>query len=158
MAKISFDLQFGCTGQDALLKIAQTPEAAPHKDFYDAKIAGNGGLLAIYQGKAPEAVKLGFFAKSQAHFETVSSVFFEVLPPYLPESGFIGGESPGEDDFHIGAWLARISATAGAKASEDGLKALESALGKPIPAKVAAYWNAWIERPSWTVVYADGLH
>jgi len=139
----------------ALEKYSATPEAAPFKAFYDAKLAGNGGLLAIYQGKAPEEVKEGFFKQSQAHFANVTAFVFEVLPSHLTGSGFIGGEQPGEDDFHVGAWLTRIAATVGATSGDDALKAFEAAYGKPVPEKVAAYWNAWIVRSSWKKVYAE---
>ena len=76
------------------------------------------------------------------------------MPGYLPESGLIGGERPGEDDFHVGAWLARIVSTTGGKE----VSALEAELGQPVPPKVVSYWNAWSERDSWKKVYAQGLH
>jgi hypothetical protein len=31
----------------------------------------------------------------------------------------MGGETPGKDDFHVGAWLTRIAALNGAKSSDD---------------------------------------
>ncbi|KAJ7139837.1 hypothetical protein C8R44DRAFT_606389 [Mycena epipterygia] len=144
--------------QEALEKYSQEAEGAPHKDFYEAKLAQNGGMLAVVTGKAPAEHKAGFFAKSQDHFDTVKTAVFEVLPGFLPTSGFIGGERPGEDDFHVGAWLTRIAATVLAKSSDDALAAFETAYGAPVPAKVAAYWGAWTARPSWKKVYAGGLH
>ncbi|KAJ7456702.1 hypothetical protein FB451DRAFT_1276887 [Mycena latifolia] len=144
--------------QAALEKHSQTPEAEPHKAFYETKLAQNGGLLAIVTGKAPAEHKAGFFAKSQAHFDSVKTAVFEVLPGFLPASGFIGGEVPGEDDFHVGAWLTRIAATCGAKSADDALAAFAAAYGAPVPEKVAAYWGAWTARPSWKTVYATNLH
>ncbi|KAJ6627216.1 hypothetical protein B0H10DRAFT_2161300 [Mycena sp. CBHHK59/15] len=144
--------------QAALEKYSQGPDAEPHKAFYEAKIAQNGGLLAIFTGKAPEEAKAGFFTRSQAHFDSVKSAVLEVFPGVLPASGFIGGETPGEDDFHLAAWLTRVAATVGAKSGDNALAAFEAAYGTPVPTKVAAYWGAWIVRPSWKKVYASGLH
>ncbi|KAJ7130072.1 hypothetical protein C8R43DRAFT_670276 [Mycena crocata] len=144
--------------QAALEKYSQAPEAAPFKAFYEKKLGENGGMLAIITGKAPAEHKAGFFAKSQAHFDSIKSAVSTLLPSFLPESGFIGGEVPGEDDFHVGGWLTRIAATTGAKSSGDALASFEAAYGAPVPPKVAAYWGAWTERPSWKKVYAGGLH
>ncbi|KAJ6519540.1 hypothetical protein C8R45DRAFT_25474 [Mycena sanguinolenta] len=144
--------------QAALEKFAADPAAESYKAFYETKKKQNGGMLAIVTGKAPEEHKAGFFTQSQAHFENVKGAVFEVLPGFLPDSGFIGGEIPGEDDFHVGAWLTRIAATTGGKSADDALAAMEKAYGAPVPAKVTAYWGAWTARPSWKKVYAAGLH
>ncbi|KAJ7357076.1 hypothetical protein DFH08DRAFT_912120 [Mycena albidolilacea] len=144
--------------QAALEKHAADPGAEPYKAFYETKKGQNGGLLAIVTGKAPAEHKAGFFANSQKHFEAVKSAVLEILPGALPDSGFVGGEVPGEDDFHLGAWLTRIAATTGAMSADDALAAFEKAYGVPPPAKVASYWGAWTARPSWKKVYAGGLH
>ncbi|KAJ7630660.1 hypothetical protein FB45DRAFT_748030 [Roridomyces roridus] len=144
--------------QAALEKHSKGSDAEAHKAFYDNKLATNGGLLALVKGQVPAEHKDGFFAKSQAHADSLKSAIFELLPSVLPDSGFLGGEIPGEDDYHVGAWLARIAVTAGAKSSGDALTAFEAAYGTPVPEKVAAYWNAWTARPSWQQVYAGGLH
>ncbi|KAJ6592587.1 hypothetical protein B0H19DRAFT_918542 [Mycena capillaripes] len=144
--------------QPALEKYAQHPDAAPFKVFYEDKLAFNGGMLALFTGKAPEEHKAGFFAKSEAHFASVKAALYDLVPGFLPESGFIGGAAPGEDDFHVGAWVTRIAATCGATSSEDALAAFKLAFGGPVPANVAAYWGAWTERTSWKTVYATALH
>ncbi|EEB95385.1 hypothetical protein MPER_05655 [Moniliophthora perniciosa FA553] len=144
--------------QDALHKFFASTEATPFKAFYEAKIAANGGLLGIYKGEAPDAAKEGFFKQSQAHYDTIAAFVNHDLPNYLPASGFIGGEEPGEDDFHLGAWMARIVLTLGAQTSEEAAQAVERSYGKPLPEKVAAYWRAWASRPSWKKVYAEGLY
>ena len=76
----------------------------------------------------------------------------------LPESGFIGGAEPGEDDFHFGAWLARVTWVCGGDKEAEGYKALEKELNGPVPDKVVSYWKAWSARPSWQKVYAETLH
>ncbi|KAJ6519541.1 hypothetical protein C8R45DRAFT_951849 [Mycena sanguinolenta] len=144
--------------QEALEKISQDPEAAAFQAYHETKKGQNGGLHAIFQGKVPAEHKAGFFAQSQAHYDNVKGAVFELLPSFLPDSGFIGGEIPGEDDFHVGAWLTRIVTTTGATSADDGLAAVEAAYGAPVPKKVAAYWRAWTARPSWKKVYSVGLH
>jgi len=143
--------------QNALTTHSATSEAAPFKSFYDAKITGNSGLLAIYKGKAPADAKSGFFAQSQKHWVFLRSFILQILPATLPKT-FLGGERPGEDDFHLGAWLARITFVVGGENKKDGVKVLEKELGEPVPQRVVDYWNAWVERASWKKVYAGGLH
>jgi hypothetical protein len=67
------------------------------------------GLLEIFTRKAPADVQAGYFVQSQAHFDAVRSALFEVYPELLPTSGFIGREVPGEDDFHMIAWVTHIA-------------------------------------------------
>ncbi|KAJ7071309.1 hypothetical protein C8F01DRAFT_1206869 [Mycena amicta] len=152
------ELAIKSSGQAALDKYLQDPAAAPFKAFLEAKKAHNGGLLAIVNGTASAEHKAAFFAQSQAHFASVKTALYQVVPDFLPQSGFIGGDVPGEDDFHVGAWLTRIAATTGAKSADDGLDGLAKAYGAPVPEKVASYWVGWSARPSWKKVYANGLH
>ncbi|KAJ3933608.1 MAG: hypothetical protein NXY57DRAFT_1037494 [Lentinula lateritia] len=140
--------------QAALKKYSLHPEAEPHKAFYDEKIASNGAFLTLYQGKAS---KDEFFAQSHTHFHNIATFFKESLVSYLPENGFICGEIPGEDDYHLGAWLTRIAAALGAKNKDEAIPAFEKGFGAPIPGQVVSYWQAWTERPSWIKVYPE-LH
>ncbi|KAJ7714842.1 hypothetical protein B0H14DRAFT_2413396, partial [Mycena olivaceomarginata] len=87
--------------QAALEKYIADPAAGEYRDFYEPRVVANGGLLEIFTRKAPADVQAGYFVQSQAHFDAVCSAFFEVYPELLPTSGFIGGEVPGEDDFHM---------------------------------------------------------
>ncbi|TDL28688.1 hypothetical protein BD410DRAFT_834737 [Rickenella mellea] len=139
--------------QDSLLKHAATVEAKPYEDFYTKKIAGNGGLLSIYNGTAPGEAKDGFFKQSNAHWDNLRVFINSELPAALPDHGFIGGDRPGEADFHVGAWLARIVSLFGTDIND-----LTNNLGGPVPKKVDTYWKAWSSRDSWKEVYADGLH
>jgi hypothetical protein len=140
-------------------KHSGTSQGANHRKFYDAKIAENGRILSIYQAKAPENVKDSFFECSRAHWNTLKAFILEELPDILPESGFLGGDKPGEDDFHLAAWLARIASVAGGgDSSKVGARAIEKELGKATPEKVVSYWTAWSGRKSWQEVYANGLH
>jgi hypothetical protein len=115
-------------------------------------------LLSFYDGSASEEAKQEFFKKSSAVWDNIRAFILDTLTNILPESGFIGGDRPGEDDFHVGAWLARIASLSGVENAADDLAVLENELGEPIPEKLAAYWSAWSERPSWKEVYAPGLH
>ncbi|KZS93135.1 hypothetical protein SISNIDRAFT_102008 [Sistotremastrum niveocremeum HHB9708] len=143
--------------QEALEKYA--PTAPPElKSFYDAKLAGNGALNSFYAGTASDDAKAAFFTQSQGHWESLKEFILKTLPGYLPSSGFIAGEKPGEADFHVGAWIARIGAVVGGSPDSKGVLALEKELGEPVPARVQAYWAAWSERESWKQLYKDGLH
>ncbi|KAG2129951.1 hypothetical protein DEU56DRAFT_489271 [Suillus clintonianus] len=145
--------------QNALSKHSGTPQSVDHRNFYDAKVAENGKVLSIYQAKAPENVKNGFFEISRVHWDTLKAFILDELPDILPESGFLGGDIPGEDDFHLAAWLARIVfAAGGGDSSRDGVHSIEKELGKPTPERVVSYWTAWSRRKSWQDVYANGLH
>ncbi|KIM34156.1 hypothetical protein M408DRAFT_325648 [Serendipita vermifera MAFF 305830] len=126
------------------------------KAFYDAKLAGNGGAIAIYTGAAPADKVEGYFKASQQNWDAVANFVTVVLPKYLPAQGFTGGDAPGEADFHIGAWLARIAAVLGAKNEKDAWK-IFAAFGE-VPASVSQYWQTWQARESWSVVYKGGLH
>ena len=88
----------------------------------------------------------------------MDSVVPSNLPTILPESGFIGGAQPGEDDFHVGAWIARVAWVCGGDKEAEGYKALEKELKGDVPPKVVAYWTAWSVRPSWKKVYEETLH
>ncbi|KAJ6577504.1 hypothetical protein B0H19DRAFT_1120164 [Mycena capillaripes] len=129
--------------QAALERYSQGPGAEPYKAFYQVKLAQNGEMLAIISGRASEQDKAAYFAKSQAHFDSVKNAVFEI---------------PGEDDFHVGAWLTRIAALNGAKSSDDAVVAMGAAFGKLVPGKVVAYWDVWTGKSSWKKVYANGLH
>ena len=116
----------------------------------------NGGLLGIYKGEAPDNVKHGFFQQSRQHWENLRNFILLKLPSYLPDSGFIGGDIPGVDDYHLGGWLARIVASVGG--SDVSALEGENAVGQPIPQKLVSYWQNWSGRDSWKTVYAKGLH
>lgn len=154
-----FSMTFIQNRQNALEKYSATSQSADYRELYDTQIAGNGMVLSIYQSKAPEDVKNSFFEVSRAQWDTSRAFILKELPDILPESGFLGGDKPGEDDFHLAAWLARIVFVAGgADSSGDGVRAIEKELGKPTPEKVALYWTIWSKRKSWQEVYANGLH
>ncbi|KAG6381342.1 hypothetical protein JVT61DRAFT_5752 [Boletus reticuloceps] len=117
-----------------------------------------GALLSIYQGTATDRDKQAFFQRSTVHWHNLSKFVSEELPALLPDTAFFGGDEPGEDDFHLAAWLARIAFVAGGGSEQDGIRALEKGLGMKLHPKVSAYWGAWNARKSWKEVYAQGLH
>jgi len=145
-------------GLSHLKKYAATVEAQVHKAFYDRQITSISGLHAILNGQAPDHAKQGLFSKSSALWDGIKVFIVETLPTAINEGPFIGGVRPGVDDFHVGAWIARIARVSGAQKSEEGLSALEKRFG-PLPEKVKAYWTAWIGRDSWVKAYRDNdLH
>jgi hypothetical protein len=141
-----------------LRKYAASPEAQPHKEFYDKQITKISSLDALLKGNAPDEGKQQFFALSTSLWENIKVFAIETLPGAINEGPFIGGAIPGQDDYHVGAWLARIACLCGAKKSEEGVAALEKRFG-PLPEKVKKYWAEWIVRESWTKAYPDNnLH
>jgi hypothetical protein len=143
-------------GLDYLKKLAAAPEAEAHKPFYDKKITAISGLHALLNWQASDEAKQGFFSTSTALWESIKAFTLETLPPAIAEGPFIGGDRPGVDDFHVGAWLARIAFVLGAQNSDAGVATLEKAFG-PLPEKVKAYWSAWIVRDSWVKTYPDNV-
>ncbi|KAI0066191.1 hypothetical protein BV25DRAFT_1821099 [Artomyces pyxidatus] len=149
---------FTVTRLGGLKKYAATPEAAPYKSFYDAKIASVSELAALYAGQAPPAAKQGFFNASTSLWDAIRVFYLETLPASITAGPFIAGAEPGVDDFHVAAWLAHIALVVGGEKDSEGLAALEKRFG-PVPPKVAAYWKAWSARDSWKKVYPNGsLH
>jgi hypothetical protein len=141
-----------------LKKYAATPEAQVHKAFYDEQITKISGLHAVLNGQASDEGKQRFFSKSSALWDGIKVFIVKTLPTAITEGPFIGGVRPGVDDFHVGAWIARIAFVLGAQKSEEGLPALEKRFG-PLPEKVKVYWTAWIGRDSWVKAYpANALH
>lgn len=148
---------FHTTRLGHLKKYAATPEGQENKPFYDRQIAKVSGIVAILNDASDEA-KQGLYSKSNALWDSSKVFILETLPGAIAEGPFIGGARPGVDDFHVGAWIARIAFVSGAPKSEEGVSALEKRFGT-LPEKVKAYWAAWIVRDSWKKTYADGaLH
>jgi len=142
--------------QNKLKTISGAPGADAHANFYDAKKNGDALAQKVYGEVATEEEKAAYFKASKAHWDHLRVFILTNLPEYLPESGFIGGDKPGEDDFHLGGWLARIVAVIGG--SDISALAGDAALGQEVPAKLVAYWKTWNGRQSWKDVYAAGLH
>jgi hypothetical protein len=145
-------------GLGHLKKYAAAPEGEAHKPFYDRQITKLSGLHALINGQAPDEAKQGYFTTCTGLWDGIKVFVIETLPAAIAEGPFIGGARPGVDDFHVGAWIARIAFVSGAQKSEEGLAALEKRFG-PLPEKVKAYWAAWIARDSWVKAYAENaLH
>jgi len=141
-----------------LRKFAETPQAEPHKELHDKQIAKISGLDALFSGNAADDAKQGFYAGSTALWASIKVFAVETLPAGITQGPFISGETPGVDDYHVGAWVARIAFLLGARKSDEGISALEKTFG-PIPENVKVYWSAWIARDSWVKAYPDNtLH
>jgi hypothetical protein len=143
-------------GLGHLKRYAERPEAQANKSFYEEHIASLSGLYKILNGQAPIEVKQAYFSDSAALWDGIKAFTIQTLPAAITEGPFIGGSRPGVDDYHVGAWLARIATLLGAEKSEGGVPALENGFG-PQPEKVKAYWAAWIARDSWVNAYPDNV-
>jgi len=154
----------------ATLKVfAGTTEAQVHKALYDKKIADISKLHALFNGQTTEDSKRDFFATSTALWDAIKVFVLETLPAALShhhdgdnssngniEGPFISGARPGVDDFHVGAWLARVASVLGAHTSKEGVDALQRRFG-PLPENVKLYWTAWVARDSWVKAYPDRI-
>jgi len=158
LAKVSggFANVFTTTRLGYLKRYAMTPEGQAHKSFYDQRIAAISGLYALLNGQASDEVKQSSFSATTALWDAIKAFTVETLPAAIAEGPFIGGDRPGVDDFHVGAWLARIAFVLGAQNSDAGVSVLEKAFG-PLPEKVKVFWSAWIVRDSWVKTYPDNV-
>ncbi|KAF8586905.1 hypothetical protein K439DRAFT_1552213 [Ramaria rubella] len=144
-------------GQHTLERLART--APEHQAFYRTKLAQNGFLLSLLDNTASSRAVKAFIARSIVHWKNVLQFILVELPTYLPDSGFIGGDRPGEDDFHLAVWLARTVGILGGSPNTEGIKTLEKELGGcgTVPKKVQNYWKLWSGRNSWRIQYGQ-LH
>lgn len=115
-------------------------------------------ILSVYKGEASEAKKNELFHKSTDHWNNIANFIRTEIPTALPEAGFIGGSVPGEADFHLMAWLARVGFMAGGKPEKGGYVCFEKETKEPVSPRLAGYWDAWTERPSWKRLYSASLH
>jgi hypothetical protein len=145
------------TGLAKIKEYAALPTAVPFQAIFDARIATFSIMLSIFDGSASESTKKTFFAASQDKYEASRAFVIDTLPASITDGPFVAGVQPGEDDFHVAAWLARIARSAGASSESEGLAALETWFGAPVPEKVKVLWSAWVERESWKTVYPDGV-
>ncbi|KZO96254.1 hypothetical protein CALVIDRAFT_598557 [Calocera viscosa TUFC12733] len=131
------------------------------KAFYESKLPQLKELDALFSGTASAEEQQAFFQQSNEHWKKIDSFIWDKLPSYLPRSGFIEGPGPGEADFHVAAWLARIvdcCVDTHSTNCNDDMQALAKELGDEVPEEVERYWTAWGHRESWKTVYRDGLH
>jgi len=133
------------------------PTAPEFATFYAEKIKSNGFLNDIYQGRASAEAKATWFKISTDTWVAIKAFALNDVVDILPESGYIGGEYPGEDDFHLAAWLARIGLLTGGTPDASGALTLEKELGT-VPPKIVSYWKLWSETNAWKQVYINGLH
>ncbi|KZT57074.1 hypothetical protein CALCODRAFT_550552 [Calocera cornea HHB12733] len=147
---------FICNRYQAVVGYHETADEEM-KAYLATKLPKLGYLNSLYTEALADKVQ-EFVNTSIAHMQRVDGFILHTLPMYLPESGFVEGAIPGEADFHLAAWIARISLLSGAPTTAKIPEALEKELGQKLPEKVASYLAAWAERAGWKAVYADGLH
>jgi len=147
------------TSRQKVIDEEKVSAPAEYAAFYKQKDAANRPLVQIYTKGAPDELTKPFVEQSKANWDATAKLIYTDLPKYLPESGFVGGGAPGEADWHVVAWIARIGAVLGAKTTPGGSETLSQLKGgEPIPKKVQNYWDAWANRDSWKSVYASGLY
>ncbi|KAI0252302.1 hypothetical protein BJV78DRAFT_1204333 [Lactifluus subvellereus] len=156
LAEVSggFGNVFTTTRLGGLKKYAATEEGQAYKTFYDAKIAATGRMHALLNGHATHGDKQGHFTASTDLWAAIKAFTLETLPAAITVGPFIGGARPGVDDFHVGAWLARIAFLVGAQKSEEGFLMLDERFGL-VDEKVETYLKAWSARDSWVKTYPD---
>ncbi|KAG8916132.1 hypothetical protein FRC01_003358 [Tulasnella sp. 417] len=150
--------------QKALQRYRSLDTAGKYKELYDYRYEHEATQRAVYftfgSDPAIDSVKQAYFSASEKIWRAIRSFILDDVPRYLPEGpGFIGGERPGEDDFHFIVWLARIVLLTGGAPDADGVLTLKKELGgEEVPGKVVSFWRAWCEMQAWKVVYGGGLH
>jgi len=139
--------------QDALDKYA--PEApAEFKKFLEEKQKGNRQLLEFYTGNPDDAAKRAHYKATKEMWTSAGIVIRGVITQALQKTGgpFAGGDKPGEPDFHIITWLARMATNAGVEPGSPASVAIpklqEKTGGHAFDPVVSKYWDAWTQRES----------
>ncbi|KAM0787382.1 hypothetical protein ACM66B_003467 [Microbotryomycetes sp. NB124-2] len=146
--------------QEALERYQNEDGAAAFKSFYETKIKENGGLLAIYEGKADAS---GFYKTSQEAWKNLSKLV-TVLESKL-KAQYLVGDQISLADVHVGAYFARILAVAGAEniaevSNGSAINKLNAQLvdGAKVGPKLETYLKTLFDRPSFKQTYAENMH
>lgn len=128
--------------------------------FYEKKIAENGGLVAMYEGKIDSSA---WQQASQLMWSQVPKTLALLESKLEDTAPYLLGDQVSLADLHVGAWFARILAAAGVTKVTDlpqALKQLESnfSAGEKVGAKTERWAENLFERKSFKQVYADGMH
>jgi hypothetical protein len=118
------------------------PRGASAQSILRQETTSISKLHTLLNGQATEDTKRDFFATSTALWDAIKVFVLETLPVSLShhhdgdnnsngstEGPFISGARPGVDDFHVGAWLARVASLLGAHTSKEGVDALQRRFG-----------------------------
>ncbi|OCF40464.1 hypothetical protein I317_05702 [Kwoniella heveanensis CBS 569] len=141
--------------QKALDKLAENPPAE-FKDFLQKKKADNQQLLDFYITEPDEATRQAHYSQGKQLWKSVGIAVRGVVTQALQKNGgpFAGGDEPSEVDYHIITWLARTITNTGvepgSKADVAIPKLQEYTGGHNIDPVVGKYWDAWIQRSSFT--------
>ncbi|GAA5859963.1 hypothetical protein JCM1840_001818 [Sporobolomyces johnsonii] len=130
------------------------------RDFYQKKLAENGGLIAMYEGRHDSS---DWQKASLAMWAAVPKTLALLESKYEGDAPYLLGDQISLADLHVGAWFARVLACAGATSLTDiagNLKALESNFpeGEKVGPRVAKWAETLFERESFKNVYGEGLH
>ncbi|GAA6062497.1 hypothetical protein JCM10212_006346 [Sporobolomyces blumeae] len=135
------------------------------KAFYEQKLAENGGLLSMYEGRSDASEWIKASNAMWAAVPKTLALFESKLEDTAP---YLLGDQISLADLHAGAWFIRILAAAGTTSIPSSpeevskaLKQLESNFG-PEADKVGPKTERWIEnlfsRASFKKVYGEGCH
>lgn len=151
-------LSVSLLGHAKLVEFLASP-APEFKELYQSKLPAAAFLAALFGPDPSAQAKQMWFQKSTAVWEGIAKFFDGSLPSYLPESGFIGGDKPGEPDFFLGAWLSRVVLVCkGDQTKKEGIQTAAKVLGKALDPKIVKYWELSVSRPAWQKVFnRDGI-
>ncbi|GAA5830858.1 hypothetical protein JCM11251_001099 [Rhodosporidiobolus azoricus] len=131
------------------------------KEFYQKKIAENGGLLAMYEGKQDSTE---FQKTGQQLWQNIGKTLSILERKFDGDAPFLVGDQISLADIHVASWLARILAAAGATSVSDipsALSKLESNLPSPnnkIGPKLSKWTEEVFQRESFKELYSEGFH
>ncbi|KII86468.1 hypothetical protein PLICRDRAFT_144201 [Plicaturopsis crispa FD-325 SS-3] len=146
--------------------------------FWEDKLAAVQALLDVFENADKENDALKYYFANAAHVwgEPLHAILrqlsVDIVGPYVL------GDQFSLVDIHLAAWLAHLVALSGGDASDDGATAigkLEAHAGIALPkdaavqdsaqrpdapqqSKLAVFWTAVKEKPSWQKVYSEGLY
>ncbi|GMK58030.1 hypothetical protein CspeluHIS016_0500620 [Cutaneotrichosporon spelunceum] len=142
-------------GRQKTLDLLVKEDTGEFETFIKEKQKFNGTLLSLYTGEADDDTVKKVYSDANAQWKNAGDFIRGEVTHILRKTpgSYLGGASvPGEADYHLITWLARIITDAGGKAgsvSGEAFAALQARIGpEPIDPVVAGYWDSWTQRAS----------
>ncbi|KAL1413633.1 hypothetical protein Q8F55_001411 [Vanrija albida] len=137
---------------------AFAPDApAEFKAFLEGKQRANGHLLEFFTGNPDQEARTALYTSAQQLWDHAGQFIRGEVTHLLKKSNgsYLNGQEPGEADYHLITWLARIITNAGVQPnsiSGVALKAVQERTGgQEIDPVVAGFWDSWTQRESFKV-------